>query len=40
VLIEAGVIVDVEDEKIISSQAFKDQFAVALAESIDEFFGQ
>ena len=40
VLIEAGVIVDVEDEKIISSQAFKDQFAVALAESIDEFFDQ
>ena len=40
VLIEAGVIVDVEDENIISSQAFKDQFAILLAESIDAFFGQ
>jgi N-acetylmuramoyl-L-alanine amidase len=40
VLIEAGVIVDIEDEKIISTQAFKDQFAILLAESIDEFWGQ
>ena len=40
VLIEAGVIVDAEDEKIISSQAFKEQFAILLVESIDAFFGQ
>ncbi len=40
VLIEAGVIVDVEDEQLVSSQIFKDQFAMELAESIDEFLGQ
>lgn len=40
VLIEAGVIVDVEDKQLVSSQIFKDQFAMALAESIDEFLGQ
>ena len=40
VLIETGVIVDVEDEAVISSQSFKNQFAMMLAESIDEFFGQ
>lgn len=40
VLIETGVIVDVEDEAVISSQSFKDQFAMMLAESIDEFFCQ
>jgi N-acetylmuramoyl-L-alanine amidase len=40
VLIETGVIVDVEDEAVISSQPFKDQFAMMLAESIDEFFCQ
>ena len=40
VLIEAGVIVDSRDEAVISSLAFIDKFAVALAESIDAFFGQ
>lgn len=39
-LIEAGVIVDAEDEKVISSQAYIDQFAVILSESIDAFFDQ
>jgi len=40
VLIEAGVIVDVDDEKIVSSQLFREQFAMLLVESIDAFFGQ
>ncbi|MFH0999147.1 MAG: N-acetylmuramoyl-L-alanine amidase [Pseudomonadota bacterium] len=40
VLIEAGVIVDIEEEKNISSQAFKNQFAILLVESIDAFFEQ
>ena len=40
VLIEAGVIVDVEDEKIVSSQAVKDQLAVLIAEGINAFLGR
>lgn len=39
VLIEVGVIVDVEDERVISSPSFKNRFAKAIADSIDEFWG-
>lgn len=38
VLIEAGVIVDAEDEKLVSSTFFRKQFAELLAESIEIFF--
>lgn len=38
VLIEAGVIVDADDEKVVSTTIFRKQFARLLAESIESFF--
>ena len=40
VLIEAGVIVDVDDEKVVSSQIFKDQLAKSIVETIVAFFDE
>lgn len=40
VLVEAGVIVDTEDEKVISSQEFKKRFSETVADGIDAFSGR
>ena len=38
VLVEVGNIADAEDEALVNSEQFREQFALALNRAVDRFF--